>query len=228
MKRAAGLVLAACALAPGVARADGPRGASQAVAVQDEASLGANYPVTPERRSGVAIGVSTGISVVGASGYPNDSTKIGDPNYYGASGLMVGSQQQLFIMGALSDYLNFGFWIGGSIARNSDWRSRGTAGGFRVEAFPLLKLVPKLGDLGVLAQFGIGSATLDALHGTYPGADGVQSMIGAGVFYEWNIAKLLGGHAALGPSLEYDAIYSKSIDRDGVVAGARFVWYGGP
>jgi hypothetical protein len=227
MKRAIGsFVFAALAFAPASARAQSVKGAPAAVP-QDEASLGASYPVTPKKRDGFVIGTAIGVSLVGASGYPNDSTKIGDPNYYGASGVMVGSQEQLFLMGALADYLNFGFWVGGSIAQNGDWRSRGTAGGFRVEAFPLFKLVPQLSDLGVLAQFGIGGATLDAKRGPYPGADGVQSMIGVGVFYEWSIAKLLGGHAAIGPSFEYDTIFSRSIDRDGAVASVRLVWYGG-
>jgi hypothetical protein len=39
---------------------------------------------------------------------------------------------------------------------------------------------------------------------------------------------VLGGHFGVGPSLEYDAIFSRSFEQHGLVASARFVFYGGP
>jgi hypothetical protein len=178
-------------------------------------------------RRGLILGTSLGFGAIGASGYPNNSTEIGDPTYYGASGLMTGSSSSLLIMGALTDYVNFGIWFGRQSAQNGDWRSSGGAGGFRVEGFPLFRVVPKLRDLGVFSQFGIGSATLDEKNSTYVGAKGVQSFLGAGAFYEWSLGHLLGGHAAIGPSLEYDSIWSRSIETNGMVLGLRLVWYGG-
>ena len=197
-----------------------PTGAPPADATTD-------FDGAPKKRAGVVIGLDLGVGLAGASGYPNDSNKIDDPNYYGASGMLTGTGGSIFFMGALADYLNFGFWFGRQSAQNGDWRSSGVGGGFRVEAFPLYTLLPKLSDLGVMAKFGIGSATLDAKRGEYPGADGVQSYLGAGVFYEWSLGRALGGHFALGPTLEFDAIYSRPIERHGLLAGGRFVWYGG-
>jgi hypothetical protein len=181
----------------------------------------------PQRRAGIVIGIAAGGGLVGASGYPNNATKIDDPAYYASSGVMGGTGGSLFVMGALADYVNFGFWFGTQNAQNGDWKSHGAAGGFRVEGFPLYSLFPALRDLALFSQLGIGSATLDAKRGDYPGADGVQSFIGAGAFYEWCIGKALGGHFAFGPSAEYDAIFSRSIERHGALFGARVVWYGG-
>ena len=181
----------------------------------------------PVRRSGFVVGLGFGAGLVGASGYPNQATKIDDPSYFASSGVMPGYGGNLLLMGALADYINFGLWFGTRSAQNGDWKSHGTAGGFRVEMFPLVSLFPKLADLAVFSHFGIGGATLDAKRGAYPGADGVQSFLGAGAFYEFSIGKALGGHFAVGPSLEYDAIFSRSLERHGMLLGGRFVWYGG-
>jgi hypothetical protein len=181
-----------------------------------------------ERRGGVVIGLSGGAGLAGSSGYPNSATKIDDPAFYSSSNLMVGSGTSVFIMGALTDYLSFGLWLGQAHFDSSRWRSTGGGGGFRIEVFPFVVLVPKLGDLGVFTQLGIGSTTLRTkLPGDYPEADGAQSFLGAGVFYEWPLFKMLGGHIAGGPSLEYDVITTPSIERHGALLGLRAAYYGG-
>ncbi len=182
------------------------------------------------RRSGVIIGLGVGGGLVGSSGYPNQATKIDDPTYFASSGMMGGYGGSLLVMGALADYVNFGLWLGSQSAQNGDWKSHGTAGGFRVEVFPFVPLFgvsSRLADFALFSHFGVGGATLEAKRGEYPGADGVQSFLGAGAFYEWCIGKALGGHFAVGPSLEYDAIFSRSLERHGMLLGGRFVWYGG-
>jgi hypothetical protein len=178
-------------------------------------------------RSGLVVGVIVGFGVAGASGYPNSSSEIGDPNYYSSSNLMVGSGSALFIGGALADWINFGFWFGSQRFKSHDWQSTGGGGGFRVEAFPLLELYPTLKNLGLEAQFGIGGTSLQALGGDYPKANGTESFIGVGGFYEFPIFHALGGHAALGPELEYDNIYSTAIARGSGLLGLRFAFYGG-
>jgi hypothetical protein len=182
----------------------------------------------PETRTGIQLGLTLGGGVAGSSGYPNNATKIGDPDYYSASGIMGGSTFSLLIMGALSDYLNFGFWFGSASFQNHDWRSTGGGGGFRLEVFPLYAWVPKLKNLGVAGQFGIGTTTLDAKFKANVSSDGTESFLGAGVFYEAPVARFLGGHAALGPSLEYDVIQARSIERNGMTLSLRAVFYGGP
>jgi len=182
---------------------------------------------TRERRDGLVIGLMGGYGLGGASGYPNAASKIDDPNYYSASDLLVGNGSSLFIMGALADYANVGFWFGGGVFESKHWRSTGGGAGLRVELFPLYILYPKLRDLGVVGQFGIGSSKLESKIGDYPAAVGTQSFLGVGLFYEFKMFRALGGHAAGGPSFEYDVIASRSMERHGAMLGGRIAFYGG-
>jgi hypothetical protein len=184
--------------------------------------------IAPRLRSGVVIGLELGAGVAGASGYPNASSDIGDPAFYSSSGFMAGTNGSIFVMGALTDYLSFGVWFGSGSFRNGDWRSSGGGGGLRVETFPLVTLYPRLAGLGLLGQFGIGGANLTSSNPLHPEASGVQSYLGTGAFYEWAFGSLFGGHFGIGPSLEYDAIWSRPFERHGFVASARIVFYGGP
>lgn len=179
-------------------------------------------------RSGVVVGFAAGVGLAGASGYPNDALKIGNPAYYSESGMMAGSSGTVFVMGALADYVNVGFWAGAGVFGNGDWRSSGGGGGLRIEAFPLVAIAPRWSGLSLFAQFGIGTGKLDAKAPGFPESDGTRSFVGAGVFHEWSLAHALGGHVSAGPSLEYDTIGSPSFERHGLVAGARVVFYGGP
>jgi hypothetical protein len=191
-------------------------------------------PAPHALRRGLVVGLELGAGVAGASGYPNNITEIGDPNYYSASGWMAGSSSSLFVMGALTDYLNVGFFFSQAQFRNGDWRSNGVGGGLRLETFPLTVVFPKLAWLagvGALAQFGIGSgsltATSPALAGAPP-AEGTQSFGDVGALYEWSFGHLFGGHFAAGPVVEYQAIWSRPFERHGLIGSARVAFYGGP
>ncbi|MEO6572786.1 MAG: hypothetical protein ABIP89_03025 [Polyangiaceae bacterium] len=182
-------------------------------------------------RSGLVLGFNFGMfGLFGASGYPNRTSQIDQPGYYSSSGTtfgLYGNTFSLHIMGAIADYLNFGIWFGGGAAQNSDWISSSGGAGVRIEAFPFYALNSKVKDIGIIGQFGVGVVTLKARHGNSPGADGAQSFLGTGVFYEFNLGKSLGGHFGWGPSLEYQAITSTSAERHGGVIGARLAFYGG-
>ena len=190
----------------------------------------ANADTSPKaiRRSGLVIG-GTGLFASGtAAGYPNQSSLIGDPTYYGAGGVMAGGGGEGFIMAALADVFDFGLFISYTLVANNDWSSEGIGGGFRLETFPFFSIVPVLRDLGFFAQFGIGSANLDASHGAYPGATGVQSFISVGIFHEWTLGRLKHGRFTIAPSLEYDYIGSQSINRHVAGLGLRVAFYSGP
>ena len=203
-------------------------GAAAAAVATGDRPTSPDLDVEARIRSGVVIGLSLGAGAAGASGYPNSSSEIGDPAFHSSSGFMTGTSATIFIMGAIADYLNFGFWFGSANFRNGDWRSSGGGGGLRVEVFPLAIAYPRLAGLGVLGQFGIGGANLQSSNPAHPEASGVQSYLAAGTFYEWSFASLLGGHFAFGPSVEYDAMWSQPFERHGLVASARIVFYGGP
>jgi hypothetical protein len=181
-----------------------------------------------ERRAGLVIGFGYGAGVAGSSGYPNGASLIDDPRYYSASDLMSGTGWSFYVMGALTDYLSFGAWFGAQTYESSHWRSVGGGGGFRVEAFPLYRLVPALADLAVFAQLGLGTTALhNKLPGNYPSADGEQSFLGIGVLHEWSLFKVLGGHVAVAPTLEYDLITARAVERHNALLGVRMAFYGG-
>ena len=141
---------------------------------------------------------------------------------------MYGTSESVFVMGALTDYLSFGFWFTHASDDNRSWTSTGEGGGLRVEAFPFAVLFPRLAGLGVAGQFGIGSGKLRSKTPGLPNSEGTSSFIGAGAFYEWSFWQLRHGHFSAGPALEYDAIWSQPFERHGLVASARLVFYGGP
>jgi hypothetical protein len=182
--------------------------------------------VSPERRNGVVLGASGGIAFAGASGYPNNENFIGNPNYYSASPLLVGWSTSFFLMGAISDYLSIGPMFTIATFESDKWKSSGVGVGLRGEVFPLVSLVPALADTSVYAQLGVGSTQLRA-KGPYPTADGTQSFVGIGLHHEWRLTRLLGGHAAVGPDLEYDVITSHAAERHWMTLGLRVAWYGG-
>ena len=104
--------------------------------------------------------------------------------------LMAGESSGFLLMGSFIRELNFGIWVNQSYAASAsgNWHSNAYAGGFRVEVFPIGWLVPALRDIGVIGQFGIGGGNLVANVGNSPGADGVQSYVGTGAFWEWMFA----------------------------------------
>jgi hypothetical protein len=178
-------------------------------------------------RSGLVLGLSLGAGIGGASGYPNNSSDIGNPADYSASGWMPGTTESIFAMGALSDYVSFGFLFTHGLFKSDRYYANGDAIGFRIEGFPLVGLVPRLQGLGLLAQFGVGFGNLVSKAPGMPEAQGTQSFGGAGAFYEWSLGKKGGAHFGLGPSLEYDGIWSRPFESHGFVGSLRVAFYGG-
>lgn len=178
-------------------------------------------------RSGLVIELMLGWGISTASGYPNNANQIGNSDYYSASNVMAGGGGGLFIGGALADYLTFGFFFLSQSYKSSSWESHESGGGLRLEVFPLVYAVPTLKNLGVFADVGIGGTTLDVRNPGYPEAHGVQSLIGVGGMYEFSIFHLFGGHGVIGPTLEYDAVFSQSASSGAGVMGGRLAFYGG-
>jgi len=209
------LIPAALVFAPSPARAeDGPY-----------------RPVETNRRNGVVLGASGGVGFAGASGYPNNAKLIGDPAYYSESPLLVGWSSSWFLMGALSDYVSVGPLLNIATFDTPSWKSTGWALGFRGEVFPLVGVARKVGvdwlaDTAAYGQVGFGTTELRA-KGPYPSADGAQSFVGLGVHQEFRLFRMLGGHAAAGPHIEYDVIRSEPAERHWLTVGLRLAWYGG-
>ena len=195
--------------------------------------IGADVPPDPtlrnelaERRAGVVLGVAPGIAFAGASGYPNNTRLIGNPEFYSESPLLVGHSTTYFLMGAFTDYASFGPMVNIATFESEKWKSTGLAVGFRAEIFPLIKLVPTLADTSIYGQAGVGSTELRA-KGPFPTADGTQSFAGLGLHHEFRLFRLLGGHFSGGPYVEYNAIFAPSAERHWASVGLRVAWYGG-
>jgi len=182
--------------------------------------------VAAERRAGLVLGVAPGIAFAGASGYPNNTRLIGNPEFYSESPLLVGHSTTYFLMGAFTDYASFGPMVNIATFESEKWKSTGFAIGFRAEIFPLIKLVPTLADTSIYGQAGIGSTELRA-KGPFPSADGTQSFAGLGLHHEFRLFRLLGGHFSGGPYVEYNAIFAPSAERHWASVGLRVAWYGG-
>lgn len=230
------LLVPAIALAsPVVARADDGANASNASlaaasagapAPSREADDPKMQPIVLERRNGIVLGVAPGIAFGAASGYPNSDKFIGQPGYYSSTPVLVGTSTSFFLMGALTDYVSFGPMVNVASFENDKWKSSGFGIGFRIEAFPLVRLFPKLADTSVYTQLGVGSTEV-AAKGPYPSSDGTQSFVGVGLHHEFRLTRMLGGHASAGPFVEYDAIFSTASESHWASAGLRVVWYGG-
>jgi hypothetical protein len=185
-------------------------------------------PSSRQYRSGLVVGFSFGFGLAGASGYPNNSQDIGNEADYSASGFMFGGSQAVFLMGALSDYVSFGFMFDHGLFRNRNFYSNTDGVGFRIEGYPLVSLGPRWQGLAGFAQFGLGTGDLVSKPPDLPEANGTQSFGAAGVFYEWSVGVMRsGGHIGIGPSLEYDAVWTQPFESHGLVASLRLAFYSG-
>jgi hypothetical protein len=179
--------------------------------------------VAAERRSGFTFGLTGGLLMSSARGYPNDVDKIDVRQYEAHSGLGVSTGGAFWIGGALADWLSVGIGaIGGSIQRNG-LQSGGGAFNVRVETFPLFYRGGAFRDLGVLFTAGTGSYSIE--RGKEKLAEGAgASAVGLGAFYEpWRLWQF-----SFGPQLEYNHQFSDSMSAHTFVLGVRTVFYGGP
>jgi hypothetical protein len=189
----------------------------------DNESWDGSFGKKAERRSDVVLGLSTGLVLTSADGYPNEVAKLNNPAYEAKSGLALGPAAEAWLGGALTDWFSFG--LGGAYLRGSGNGSKSSGGAFlvRIEAFPLYELGGGLRDLAVFANFGAGGISLDGENDKHAAA-GFASIGGGGVAYE--VARF--GHFALAPSAEYLLIASQTLTAHQAIIGARVVFYGGP
>jgi hypothetical protein len=182
------------------------------------------FVVAPaERRSGFSFGLSGGLAVGSASGFPNDVSKIGLPEFEAETGFGASTGGALWLGGALADWLTVGIGtFGGGVSGNG---LSATGGAFhaRVEAFPLFYRGGAWKDAGVLFTAGLGGYTVK--RGTETVAEGEgTSAVGLGVFFEpWRFWQF-----STGPQVEYGHQFSRSLSAHTLVIGWRTAFYGGP
>ena len=170
----------------------------------------------PRIRSGVVVGLALGAGLAGASGYPNNSSRDRRPRVLLGQRLHDGSSGSLFVMGALADYLNFGFWFGQRQLPERRLALIGGGGRPPPRGVPSRLRLSAAGWAGRCSDSSASAApTSTSSDPEHPEASGTQSFLGSGIFYEWSFGSLFGGHFGVGPSLEYDAIWSRPFERTG-------------
>lgn len=181
-------------------------------------------PVTAERRTVLAMGISLGGSVGSAAGFPNDPTKIGLISNYTDSGIGAGFSSRAWVGFALRDFLIFGASIGALGFKAGDNTAILGTVGFHTEIFPLFPLGGKFREFGLAAETGIGTGIVT------PGTDtsnllvdgGYSSSIGVSAFYE---GVRIGPKVSMGPYLGYDYVWSPSLRGGAFVLGWRTALY---
>jgi hypothetical protein len=138
------------------------------------------------------------------------------------SGLVVGLSLGVGLGGASGYMFNHGLF------RNPSFYSNTDGVGFRIEGYPLVALGSRWQGLAAFAQFGLGTGDLVSKPPNLPEADGTQSFGAAGVFYEWSVGVMRSGaHIGIGPSLEYDAVWTQPFESHGLVGSLRLAFYSG-
>lgn len=181
-------------------------------------------PGRATRRSEFAAGLSFGGALGGASGYPNELSKLDDPRFHSDVGLAGGFAGSAFLGGALRDWLVFGVGIGTASISGNGRRSSGTAFLFHLEGYPLFGYGGPFRDLGVFTELGAGVRSIQ--QGSASTADGgAMSVVGLGFVYE---TLRLGAHLSAGPVLQWSHQFSQSLTADVLLGGLRVAFYGGP
>jgi hypothetical protein len=132
---------------------------------------------------------------------------------------------ELWIGGALTDYVNFGLGFTSSMLfATGDNKARLTGGIFRVEAFPLFPLGGPLRDLGVRFDAGLGVGQVTDPSGAALVDSSSASIIGGGIFWEG----LRAWKTAHGPMLIANYLWSDTARRPAIFLGWRSVLYTSP
>jgi hypothetical protein len=171
------------------------------------------------------VGIDVGFGVGSIVGYPNDEKKIGFLSAYTVTGARPTTLGELWIGGALTDYVNFGIGLSSSmLLATGDNKAKNMGGMFRIEAFPLFPLGGPLRDLGVRFDAGLGSGSVTDPSGALLVDSSLASMIGGGVFWEG----LRAWKTAHGPMLFGNYLWSDTARRPAIFLGWRSVLYTGP
>lgn len=181
-------------------------------------------PVTAERRTVLAMGISIGASLGSASGFPNDPTKIGLISNYTDSGIGAGYGARAWAGFALRDFLVFGASIGTlGFDAGENVVFIGTVG-FHTEVFPLYALGGTFRELGLALETGIGTGIVTPSNDTSTLLvdGGLTSSIGVSGFYE---GVRIGPKLSMGPYLAYDYTWSASMRGGAFVLGWRTALY---
>jgi hypothetical protein len=185
---------------------------------------GAPFAAPPSvRRSGFVLGLSGGLSLGSANGYPNDVAEIGLPEFEVGTGLGVNSGNALWIGGSLADWFNVAVGFQRVSFKGNGLDATGGNLHIRLEAFPLFYRGGAWQDLGLTFSAGTGNVTVERDGESVAEGEGA-SAVGFGAFFEpirfWQLST--------GPDIIYTHQFSRSMSAHLFVVGWRLAFYGGP
>lgn len=195
--------------------------------VEENDSLGwdGGFDQKAERRSDFVFGLSSGVLLGSARGYPNEVDKIDEPEFESNTGFQLGVSGMAWLGGAFTDWFTYGLGYAHLTGSGPDASGTGGAFLFHIEAFPLYSLGGPWRDLAVFGNFGAGGYTVDS---DFPAEDdgdgGFVSFVGLGSAYEL----FRFGNFAIGPTVDYLNLRSPTLSAHQFTAGARILFYGGP
>jgi hypothetical protein len=197
--------------------------AGQAHAESNENDWDGGYHVIAARRSGFVAGLSLGLSLGNADGYPNKLAKLDNPDYERNTKFAIGGTNRLWIGGALTDWFVFGLGFTGVTLQHEHAKAAGSAFIFHVQGYPLFYRGGPFRDLSLFGDFGAGGMKISG--GSREQANGgLMSVIGVGAGYEpvrfW--------HFTFGPAVEYLRMWSQSMNVHTGLVEARLTFVGGP
>jgi hypothetical protein len=186
----------------------------------DEPAEWETAPAT--RRGGFVVGTALGFGVASLVGYPNDVKKAGYLPYYHVTNVRPAPVIQVWLGGALADWLNFGVGVSSTfVLATGENQARSFAGLFHLEAYPLFYVSDKLRDLGIMLDVGAGAASLTTPSGEKLVDSSAASLVGGGVFWE----RLSFWRFRGGPFLLGNYMWSDTARRPALFAGFRLSLY---
>lgn len=192
-----------------------------AQASKDQWDGGFNDPKAT-RRSDVIIGLRVAPTLGFARGYPNEASKIDDPEYLSNTHAAFGSDNGFWIGGALRDWFTFAISAEGISFKRSALMASGGVFTLRTEFYPAWSLGCAWRDLGIATDFGIGGMKMKN-NGVQSADGGSVGVAGLEVFYESHFHGF-----AMGPTLGYRQVFSQSLTANVTYLGLRFAFYTGP
>lgn len=172
------------------------------------------------RRAHFMAGLTVGLNVGEAVGYPNESDKIDNPLFETDTGTALGPGGAAWLGVAMSDWLTVG--LGAATLQLGSKQVKAQTTGFlcRVETYPLFSAGGAWRDFGVAGNFGLGLLTLEE-DGEEKADAGIASLVGGSVFFE----AFRSAGLALGPVLEVSHMWSYSAHQTAGLFGARLAFY---
>lgn len=196
--------------------------ASAAASDEDTSSTWIDYePPAAERRGGFTMGLSLGLGLGSAYGYPLVASALEDPSREASTGTSVPLAGALWLGGTFRDWLTVAVGAEFGAIPGSGYLGQVFAAFLRLEAYPLYFLGGPYRDLGLSFQGGAGASSIVTSEGDSAADGGAPAFVGLGAFYE----PLQFWHIRSGPFVSYDHSFSQTLKTHQLLLGFRFSYY---